>query len=199
MPANIPPASVSAGNKRPSFTVCWLIYTNYRSSCSREDDRIPWDESIKSLLSGGVLLHGGDGGGGGGHGENQDRPPPSRCKYHMYITQAHRWVSRHTKLSRSLCRDHPNYGDVLSSSTNGHFYSDLTSSPSCLKTWLLIHTEQTRRPISVKAAPTQWVSNRWNSWEGFVESVCLSSALNGLMQQFESVTMIIISAGLFGV
>ncbi len=51
MPANIPSDSVSAGNKCPSFTVGWLIYTNYRSLCSREDDRIIWDESIKSLLS----------------------------------------------------------------------------------------------------------------------------------------------------
>lgn len=55
MPANIPSDSVSAGNKCPSFTVCWLIYTNYRSLCSREDDQIVWDESIKSLLSQAII------------------------------------------------------------------------------------------------------------------------------------------------
>lgn len=55
MPANIPSDSVSAGNKCPSFTVCWLIYTNYKTLCSREDDQIVWDESIKSLLSQAII------------------------------------------------------------------------------------------------------------------------------------------------
>lgn len=58
VPANTSCDSASAGNKCPSFTVCWLIYNNYTSLCSRENDQIVWDESIKSLLSGGVSLLG---------------------------------------------------------------------------------------------------------------------------------------------
>lgn len=54
VPANTSCDSASASNKCPSFTVCWLIYNNYTSLCSRENDQIVWDESIKSLLSGGV-------------------------------------------------------------------------------------------------------------------------------------------------
>lgn len=56
--------SASAGNKCPSFTVCWLIYNNYTSWCSGEDEPIVWDESIKSPLSGDVSPL-------GGHDHNQ--------------------------------------------------------------------------------------------------------------------------------
>lgn len=47
----IPWDFVSVSNKCPSFTVGRLIYSNYKSLCSRGDDRIVRDESIKSLLS----------------------------------------------------------------------------------------------------------------------------------------------------
>lgn len=36
--------------KYPSFTVCWLIYTNYGSLCCREDNRIVRNESIKKKV-----------------------------------------------------------------------------------------------------------------------------------------------------
>lgn len=55
MPAHNSSDFVSAGNKCPSFTVCRLIYSNYKSLCSREDNRIVWDESIKSLLSQAII------------------------------------------------------------------------------------------------------------------------------------------------
>lgn len=47
MPAHISSDSTGAGRKYPSFTVCWLIYTNYGSLCCREDNRIVRNESIK--------------------------------------------------------------------------------------------------------------------------------------------------------
>lgn len=86
MPAHIPPDSVFAGNKCPSFTVCWLIYTNYRSLCSREDHQIVPDESIKSLLSQGISLLWSD----QVLGEHGERQKHEYCTLHS-LTPAASW------------------------------------------------------------------------------------------------------------
>lgn len=100
MPPHIPPDSVFAGNKCPSFTVCWLIYTNYRSLCSSEDHQIVPDESIKSLLSQGISLLWSDQVLVGEHGERQ------KHKYCTYTHTRSLLFRHHTMHDRNIWHTH---------------------------------------------------------------------------------------------
>ena len=104
MPAHVPSDSVSASNKCPSFTVCWLIYTNYTSLCSREDDQIVWDESIKSLLSQAIIsrylaavITSGAGWGRGGGAE----------KWVCFLKTHHTHTQTHTRTRRDMACSYP--------------------------------------------------------------------------------------------